>query len=478
MAKLTNRGVNKRFLMSEMDQSVKRMLELINEEGDSFAKRVEIYIQKRPQLVAQVQEFYRMFKSLSERYEKATSELRRAETSRPPDARSHRSSYSITEGCSEPPSTITSPERPVTRRLSECQTIFDVLGNRESYEASTLDSGSDSDDSVFNHYSSSSNNGNCQRRLRKKVAELEAELKRVRIEQEVNRSKSGIAKYKEELRVAREKIQSYELEIDQLKSKVEKYESMGLDEYYSSSEQSNRIYALEEKLGGAEEEVIKLRQELDPNGSDGADNEDIIMEDETEQLKLERDEFKVQPEAMWVLVIKVIHGLVGNLDRDVNVEENKEVSICDKVHNGLLHGFRRLPGGAEDVQMEESDGEFKVCSARHFIDEGLCDMEEMHTRWVKLIPIKVNIFAWRLASNKLPTRFNMSTRGLEIPSMVCLVCNEKVESSEHLFFSCSVASSITAKVLGWWGILDSGISSYQGWVIWLKGLRLRKEVKE
>ena len=113
MAKLSNRGLNKRFLMSEMYHSVKRMLELINEEGDSFAKRVEIYIQKRPQLVAQVQEFYRMFKSLSERYEKATSELRRAEASRPeasrpPDARSHRSSYSFTEGCSEPPSTITS----------------------------------------------------------------------------------------------------------------------------------------------------------------------------------------------------------------------------------------------------------------------------------------------------------------------------------------------------------------------------------
>ncbi|PWA82892.1 cyclin-dependent protein kinase inhibitor SMR3 [Artemisia annua] len=52
--------------------------------------------------------------------------------------------------------------------------------------------------------------------------------------------------------------------------------------------------------------------------------------------------------------------------------------------------------------------------------------------------------------------------------MLCPVCDEGVESSEHLFFSCSVASSIMAKVLGWWGILDSGISSYQGWVIWLE----------
>ncbi|PWA66652.1 hypothetical protein CTI12_AA325680 [Artemisia annua] len=81
----------------------------------------------------------------------------------------------------------------------------------------------------------------------------------------------------------------------------------------------------------------------------------------------------------------------------------------------------------------ERDGVFKVCSARRFIDEGLCDMEGMHTRWVKLIPIKVDIFAWRLASNKLPTRFNMSTKGLEIPSMVCPVCNEGL----NLLSTCS-----------------------------------------
>lgn len=354
MAKLSNRGVNKRFLMSEMDQSVKRMLELINEEGDSFAKRVEIYIQKRPQLVAQVQEFYRMFKSLSERYEKATSELRRAETSRPPDARSHRSSYSFTEGCSEPPSTITTPEHRVTRRLSECQTIFDVFGNRESYEASTLDSGSDSDDSVFNHYSSSSNNGSYQRRLRKKVTQLEAELKRVRIEQEVNRSKSVIAEYEEELRVAKGKIQSSEVEIDQLKLKLKKYESMGLDEDNMSSEQANRIYALEEKLGGAEEEVIKLRQELDPNGSDGADNKYIDMEDETEQLKLERDEFAIK---------------LNELEEEMSLKDD-QIDEMNVRFNKLQLKYEKSSKSIEELRDKGRELEKVVERQREVIEEG------------------------------------------------------------------------------------------------------------
>nr|GEY69012.1 60S ribosomal protein L34 [Tanacetum cinerariifolium] len=34
-------------------------------------------------------------------------------------------------------------------------------------------------------------------------------------------------------------------------------------------------------------------------------------------------------------------------------------------------------------------------------------------------PVKVNILAWRIRLNKLPTRHNMSLRGLDIPSISC-----------------------------------------------------------
>ncbi|GJU01497.1 RNA-directed DNA polymerase, eukaryota [Tanacetum coccineum] len=271
--------------------------------------------------------------------------------------------------------------------------------------------------------------------------------------------------------------------------------------------------------------------------------------------------FKVQPDAMWVSIIKVIHGRSGSLDCAAQVgkystwlncirgvsnlkesgidlfscmekkvsngcdslfweencmgggslqvkfsrlfalENNKEVSLLDKIQNGILYGFRRSPkGGIEGVQLEEAsnllasielveeqdkwvwnleeDGEFKVASARRFINEGLSEMEGAQTRWVKLVPIKVNVFAWRLALNKLPTRFNMSSRRLDIPSIVCPVCNVRAETVDHLFFSCSVASPIMVKILGWWDLLDSGVSSYHSWVSWFEGLRLKKVAKD
>ncbi|GJW40271.1 RNA-directed DNA polymerase, eukaryota, partial [Tanacetum coccineum] len=170
--------------------------------------------------------------------------------------------------------------------------------------------------------------------------------------------------------------------------------------------------------------------------------------------------------AIW---IGMLRELVGGMYHESEVS----AFICSK-------GEQREFVEEQDkwVWNLEGEGVFTVSSARRFIDEGLCEMEGMPTRWLKLIPIRVNVLAWRLASNKLPTRFNMSVRGLEIPSIVCPVCHIGVETTHHLFFSCSVASSTVAKVLGWWGLPDIGISSYQEWVNRFDGLRLRKEVKE
>lgn len=60
-----------------MDKHVKTMLKLIEEDADSFAKKAEMYYKKRPELVNHVEEFYRMYRSLAERYDQLTGELRK-----------------------------------------------------------------------------------------------------------------------------------------------------------------------------------------------------------------------------------------------------------------------------------------------------------------------------------------------------------------------------------------------------------------
>ncbi|GJW41141.1 RNA-directed DNA polymerase, eukaryota [Tanacetum coccineum] len=169
---------------------------------------------------------------------------------------------------------------------------------------------------------------------------------------------------------------------------------------------------------------------------------------------------------------------------------NKQAIVFDKLQVGILSSFRRNPrGGPKSNQMEEllslvnsvelyvetnvwnwslsGDGIFLVSSARIHVDEGLCIMDGPHTRWFKLVPIKVNILVWRIRLNKLPSRYNMSLRGLDIPSISCLVCLVGVETIDHIFFSCSTASDIIARILVWWEFLIIELSSFLDWQSWL-----------
>ncbi|KZV31605.1 golgin subfamily B member 1 [Dorcoceras hygrometricum] len=61
-----------------MDAKVKSMIKLIEEDADSFARRAEMYYKKRPELMKLVEEFYRAYRALAERYNHATGELRHA----------------------------------------------------------------------------------------------------------------------------------------------------------------------------------------------------------------------------------------------------------------------------------------------------------------------------------------------------------------------------------------------------------------
>ncbi|KAL0371277.1 UNVERIFIED_CONTAM: protein NETWORKED 1D [Sesamum angustifolium] len=63
--------------LTDMDVKVKSMIKLIEEDADSFA-RAEMYYKKRPELMKLVEEFYRAYRALAERYDHATGVIRHA----------------------------------------------------------------------------------------------------------------------------------------------------------------------------------------------------------------------------------------------------------------------------------------------------------------------------------------------------------------------------------------------------------------
>nr|GFA51646.1 RNA-directed DNA polymerase, eukaryota [Tanacetum cinerariifolium] len=94
----------------------------------------------------------------------------------------------------------------------------------------------------------------------------------------------------------------------------------------------------------------------------------------------------------------------------------------------------------------EGYGDFSVASIRKVIDNKFLPNVSSKTRWVKCVPIKVNILAWKVKMDALPVRFNLSRRD----------CAQN-------FFMADV------------DYVDA--NSYEEWLDWLGSLRLPAKLK-
>ncbi|KAJ9560014.1 hypothetical protein OSB04_005174 [Centaurea solstitialis] len=65
----------------------------------------------------------------------------------------------------------------------------------------------------------------------------------------------------------------------------------------------------------------------------------------------------------------------------------------------------------------------------------------------QLIPDRC--FMWRLLLNRIPTRTNLSKRGVNTPSLLCPLCNLEEETVDHLFCSCSAAKDLWKWMCDW-----------------------------
>ncbi|GJX55563.1 RNA-directed DNA polymerase, eukaryota, reverse transcriptase zinc-binding domain protein [Tanacetum coccineum] len=179
--------------------------------------------------------------------------------------------------------------------------------------------------------------------------------------------------------------------------------------------------------------------------------------------------FKSQNSSMWARFIKAVHGDNGHIDvipkssqssiwldivREVDeiwlgdvtlkhiyprvyaLETNKLISVAEKLdHQSITFLLRHEPKGGTkrgqeielsyriaDVvlsQMQDiwrwsltGSGDFLVASVRKYIDDRSLPDLYNPTRWVNAMPIKVNALDWKVSLDNLPTRLNLSIRGM------------------------------------------------------------------
>ncbi|GKD30756.1 RNA-directed DNA polymerase, eukaryota [Tanacetum coccineum] len=87
-------------------------------------------------------------------------------------------------------------------------------------------------------------------------------------------------------------------------------------------------------------------------------------------------------------------------------------------------------------------GDFMVKDVRFIIDDFMLPKEPDATRWIKCVPIKVNVFAWKVRHDRLATKSNLILRGISLDSSTCLVCSLTNEDVSHILLCCDLASLV------------------------------------
>ncbi|GJV92708.1 RNA-directed DNA polymerase, eukaryota [Tanacetum coccineum] len=182
------------------------------------------------------------------------------------------------------------------------------------------------------------------------------------------------------------------------------------------------------------------------------------------------------------------------------LEINKDCTVADKLQYSVTSSLRRtVRGGVEASQLDllqktieatmlsnmedrwvwnlNEEGVFQVKDVRTLLDECFLLKAPTATRWVKYIPIKINVFAWKVFLDRLPTRSNLQHCGVHVSDLLYLIYSSALEDSSHLFFSCSLVRDVVRLVCRWWNLSWSALGSYSDWLIWFKSIRLSSNVK-
>ncbi|CAM0879724.1 unnamed protein product [Alopecurus aequalis] len=234
--------------LEEMDKQVKEMVQLIEEDGDSFAKKAQMYYQRRPMLITHVENFYRMYRALAERYDNVTGELRKNIPSR----MQSQGSLSGSEYGSElqrSPSPSPSPElqRSWTREQSPRAAGFDFfLSNKTNDSPSSRKDPESASQSESDAKSEDGDDDGIAYTLHQKVLELEDEL---------NAANQKLLDANRKLEVFEEK--SLRCHCDYMEN------GNGTDHATQVRDIEGELTSTREKLESSQEEISNLQRSLE-----------------------------------------------------------------------------------------------------------------------------------------------------------------------------------------------------------------------
>nr|GEU34439.1 reverse transcriptase domain, reverse transcriptase zinc-binding domain protein [Tanacetum cinerariifolium] len=91
---------------------------------------------------------------------------------------------------------------------------------------------------------------------------------------------------------------------------------------------------------------------------------------------------------------------------------------------------------------------------------------------------KINIFIWRSLRDHLPSRWNLSRKGIDVISINCPICDHGIDSAYHTLWVCLLASTVWTRVFNWLDLSPPSISNMLGLYAWIDSLYMSSSKKD
>ncbi|GKC06801.1 RNA-directed DNA polymerase, eukaryota [Tanacetum coccineum] len=93
---------------------------------------------------------------------------------------------------------------------------------------------------------------------------------------------------------------------------------------------------------------------------------------------------------------------------DTWIEADQYDELCSRIAS-----IRLVQMNDRWVWSLTASGDFTVKLVRDLLDDSLLRSDSLPTRWLKEIPIKINVFTWKVQKDKLPSRLKLSRLGID-----------------------------------------------------------------
>ncbi|XP_076944406.1 protein NETWORKED 1D-like [Bidens hawaiensis] len=386
--------------LTDVDIKVKAMIKLIEEDADSFARRAEMYYKMRPELMKLVEELYRAYRALAERYDHATGALRQAHKTM-----SEAFPNQVPAGLddSNPNSPFDNEPQTPDLRTSACFDPVDLkdastVTARKALNFSDSEDASHDKNGTHDRFETVGVNDKENLLLKEALAKLEDE-KEAGLKQYIEsldklaKLESDILKSQEESKELADRASKAEAESQTLKDMLQKLEAETEESLQLYHQAEKKIEEINEQ--NLKDEISRLKDERDAAYDQYKQSLNLISdlekklleaEKEIETLKLAIAKLTEEKDAQTVLYQKCMETIASLELRLVCAQEETE-RLRTEIDNGVLllksAAEQRLilENSNKSLHMELESMEVKLGSQSQEITE---KQKELGRLWISI----------------------------------------------------------------------------------------------